>query len=340
MSKYLIGLFLIGFVSCTPSGKDKTFSFDKVVPLESKTLDAESVEMKYPFRVRQVDSLLYISDLNSEDYFCHIFRYPDMEFIRSFAKRGDGPEEYLIVENIRVKNNESVWVLDSYKRKISLYDYEENNAESVIDLDERLVKTLDFVPFGDSLFVVPDYTGESKICFIDMKGNIVKKMFPIPDEKLEKKISRIAYAQVWRSFMDYNENNHVLALATQLGETIELYDLKADTVINTITGKAGAPKYRINSGYAVPDGIMGYGDVYVGDKNIYALFWGLEFKDIRNGNRRQGGHYVQVFDLKGNPIVEYELDAYLNGFYVNEKEKKIIGLDGNSNQPVKEFSFL
>lgn len=37
---------------------------------------------------------------------------------------------------------------------------------------------------------------------------------------------RPALAQAWRSFLDYNPHDGVLAMVTQLGEVLEVYNLK------------------------------------------------------------------------------------------------------------------
>jgi len=130
-----------------------------------------------------------------------------------------------------------------------------------------------------------------------------------------------------------------MAVVTQLGQVLEIYDLKNDSIVNVFYGKDGEPEFDNRKGYSVPTGIRGYSDVWVGKENIYAIFWGYTFDEIRKKLTTEGGKYIHVFDLKGNPVREYVLDEAITGFCVNEEEKKIIGLAVNKDQPVVEYSF-
>ena len=165
------------------------------------------------------------------------------------------------------------------------------------------------------------------------------QLFKIPTKKKkDTNISDIALAQAWRSFIDYNPDNGILAMATQLGQVIEIYDLRTNETINILYGKYGEPKFLNQGAFAVPNGIMGYSDIQVGKDKIYAVFWGHSFKDIRkNQTSIEGGNIIQVFSLKGNPICQYILDKYITGFSINEENNTLIGLDVNNEQQVVEY---
>jgi len=334
-------LLSISFISCSdPSSRD-AMHFPETIALSGKELTIENVYMKYPFRIRLKDSNLFVTDLHPVDYYCHWFSYPSMEYQRGFAGRGEAPHEYLDVENIRFDAGSSVWILDANNRKITkfLTDAPEN-TDTKINLSKELVRTLDFDVLNDSVFIVPDYTGENRLCFIDRQGKILKKAFAIPAPKSNRKGSDVMMAQAWRSFISYNPDRGILATVTQLGQVVEIYDIKNDSLIRVVNQKAGAPRFQERGGYAIPDGIMGYSDVYVGNENIYAVFWGHSFDDIRrNKVENEGGHFIHVFDLEGNPVRRYLLDRYITGFCIDEEQKRIIALDVNSNQPIVEYLY-
>ena len=112
-------------------------------------------------------------------------------------------------------------------------------------------------------------------------------------------------AQAWRSFIDYNRNTGILAIVTQLGQVIEIYDMKEKKRIALINAEKEAPSFGERQSNAIPDGIMGYSDIHVSDSIIYALFWGHSFRDIQQEKiKHQGGNRIQVFDINGNPIKE------------------------------------
>ena len=206
-------------------------------------------------------------------------------------------------------------------------------------MDEDILRPLDFAIYNDTTFIIPDYSGENRLCWLNDDGELVKKIGAIPsinNQALRK--ARPALAQAWRSFIDYNSHKGVLAMVTQLGEVLEVYNLKDSTEVIRI-GENGEPKFKIFEGYGIPSGIMGFSDVQVTDNAIYAVFHGTTFKEIvkHNGHLPDGGKYIYVFSLKGEPLYKYVLDHYVYGFWVDEATKTIIATDINNDQPIVRF---
>lgn len=307
------------------------------ISLTSQAIITDSIYMRYPFRITMTDSLVYITDLHGPEYFCHVFNSDSLQHVQSFMKRGNGPNEYTDAENIRIDKSGRIYVLDANVNKIAIWNKTATDTTYRIPLSHKLIRTLDFDLINDSLLVTPDYSGKHRYHIIDCKGNIIKSCQHIP-VKEKTDCAGIVQAQAWRSFIDYNPDNGILAMATQLGQVIELYDLKADTVIKIIYGEQGEPRFIDNGAYAVPNGIMGYGDIHVTNNKIYALFWGMSFKDIRNNmNIKQGGNYIEVYDLKGEPLYRYLLDRQITGFCVDEPHKQLLALDINSDSPLVSY---
>jgi hypothetical protein len=275
-------------------------------------------------------------DLHATDYYCHQFDYPSIRYQRSFAKRGIGPTDFLDAENIRFTSKGDCWILDANKSLLTCFPINAANfSKREIHLTPKLVRTLDLALYNDSLFIVPDYTGKHRFHILHSDGTLKESRGKISLSKKDKDIPDMVYAQAWRGFLDYNFQTGILAIATQLGEVIEIYDIPGDSLINVVYGKQGEPRFNYRNGQAIPTGIMGYSDIYVGEENIYALFWGQTFDEIKTTFWDiEGGKEIRVFDLKGNPVKQYFLDRYITGFCVDEKNKVIIGLDVNSDQPV------
>ena len=332
--KIILFYFLIITQGCVESN-NSGFHFDDEKKLTGKALPmVDSVSLRYPFRIKQKDSSLYLLDLHGYEFYCHKLSYPNMNFIESYAQKGNGPDDFLSVENIRLNNNGDLYMLDANKEAITIYDNNNDKAYKRIKLSDKLIRSLDFTLLDDSLFLIADYTGKYRINIVDSNGIIIKQLFDIPTKKKnDTNISDIALAQAWRSFIDYNPSNGILAMATQLGQVIEIYDLRTNETINILYGKYGEPEFINQGAFAVPNGIMGYSDIQVGKDKIYAVFWGHSFKDIRkNQTSIEGGNIIQVFSLKGNPICQYILDKYITGFSINEENNTLIGLDVNNEQ--------
>lgn len=314
--------------------------FPEHIALQSKELTIQDAPTRYAFRVHLSDSLLYIMDLHGTDYYVHTFSYPSMKHLISLMPRGEAPEEFLSAENIRIDQKGHLWSLDANKKKIIQLNILSDTVHTqTIDLDVELVRTLDFCFFNDSTFIVPDYSGENRIALLDKNGQIIRKLFHIPSE-YRGQSSPTILAQAWRPFMDYHPTHGLLAMATQLGQVLEIYDIKRELVVNIFQPQGGQPQFSKTGGHAVPTGIMGYSDIHIGNKYIYALFWGHSFEDLKAKKiTKEGGQFIHVFDLQGQPIRQYQLDRYLTGFHIDEESNRFIGLDVNSDQPIVEYKY-
>ena len=334
----IVRVFVLMLVlqSCVGNNR-KSPEFDAISKrISGKVLSSSAVYMRYPFRVKQIDSTLVVMDLHGSDYYYHEFSFPELKLKRSFAKPGIGPNEYLDAENIRMDTHGQFYLLEANKSAITVFDRNKPDTTERIKLSDKLIRTLDFDIVNDSTFVVPDYTGKHRFNLINRKGQITRSCFTIPGKKNNS--SNVVVAQAWRSFIDYNPSNGILAMVTQLGQVLELYNLKKNSIINIVYGKTGEPEFINKGGYASPCGIMGYSDVHVGKDKIYAIFWGKSFRDIeKDPNSKDGGNLLQVFDLTGKPLCQYILDKYITGFTVDENRNKIFALDVNGKNPLVEY---
>lgn len=347
---FISSLLLFILISCGTKNNEyaeNAFPYS-VFPLE-RELKGEVIELDtalfiYPFRIRVEGDKAIVMDLHGTDHYAHLFHYPTFRYLSSFGKRGDSPSEVLSMENVRFYNNK-VWTLDSDKRELTRLVYSSSGdsllRDEVVTLDEDILRPLDYVIYNDSTFVVPDYSGENRLCWLDNKGNLIKKTGSIPsinEDALQN--ARPALAQAWRSFIDYNSHTGVLAMVTQLGEVLEVYNLKNDTDVVRI-GENGEPRFKTFDGYGIPVGIKGFSDIQVTDSAIYAVFSGASFKEIakHSGHLPNGGKYIYVFSLKGDPTYKYVLDHYIYGIWVDEDTKTIIATDLNNDQPIVKFYF-
>lgn len=300
--------------------------FPEVITLlQAKSISCDSVYLRYPYRVEINDSLAVILDLHPDSCFLHAFTYPEWRYVTSFGVRGEGPEDILSAERVRISSPDSVWVLDSNRCQITRWRISNGNAERVeeIPLDDRLIRTLDFCKTADG-FLVTDYTGNYRYHVLDQYGKIKQSVGSIPTEKNISDENSMALAQAWRSFMDYNPKNGVLAMVTQLGEVMEIFNLKTGEH-HVCYGPGGEPVFSIAQSEAIPKGIKGFNDVVVSDSCIYTVFDGISFKDrireFRSGKKQpEGGKYVYVFGFDGKQKERIELFNSAFGLSVLEGE--------------------
>ena len=340
-------LCIFFFFSCSSKKNNEETAykdFPQEKELKAETIVLDTAIFKFPFRVQIEGDRAVVMDLHNADYYVHLFEYPSFRYLTSVAKRGESPTDMLSVDKILYLNRR-VWTLDSNKRELTGFLLSSSNdsllRDEVVTLGEDVLRPLDFTIYDDTTFITTDYTGENRFCWVNHKGKLLRKTGTIPTINEEAlKSAKPALAQAWRTFIDYNPKNGVLAAVTQLGEVLEIYNLKDNTRV-TLVGENGEPKFKIAEGYGVPTGILGFCDVKVTDNAIYAVFDGTTFKELiqSQGKAPDGGKYIYVFSLKGEPLCKYTLDRHLNGIWVDETTKTIIGTDVNNDQPIVRFRF-
>ena len=346
--KYLLYiLIIINLISCSgsPTLQNLSYSaFPNEKSITAQEISLDTIFFRYPFRVTVRDSIALVMDLHNTDFYFHTFTYPEWKHIVSFGKKGEAPEEMLSAEMFQFNSVDSIWALDANKMQITRWSVSPaaHSAErkEVIALDKKLVRSLDFYA-TDSCFLITDYLGDSRYHTINYQGKISDNIGKIPTATKHQEDSNPALAQAWRSFTDYNPNNGVFALVTQLGEVFEIYNLKTNQH-QVFYGPNGEPQFKIAGGSGIPSGIMGFSDIQVTDNFIYAVFQGVSFKDKRVARQRgekpeDGGRYIYVFDLEGNPVTKYTLDYPIYGIDVNEETHTIVATCVMSDNPILEF---
>ena len=337
---YIYSMFLIIVLSCCNFNSNRKYQCYTDFPYRvnsttQEEINLDSLFLRYPYRVEIEDSIAIILDLHPDNNYMYAFTYPGWQHIVSFGNRGEGPDDILSAERVRICSPDSVWVLDSNRRQITRWRIANGNAERVeeIPLDDRLIRTLDFCKTADG-FLVTDYTGNYRYHVLDQLGKIIQSVDQygkikqsvgsIPTEKNISDENSMALAQAWRSFMDYNPKNGVLAIVTQLGEVVELFNLKTGEH-HVCYGPGGEPVFSIAQSEAIPKGIKGFNDVVVSDSCIYTVFDGISFKDrireFRSGKKQpEGGKYVYVFGFDGKQKERIELFNSAFGLSVLEGE--------------------
>ena len=238
---YIISVIsILLFISCTPnpvvSGKKAYTDFPQEQELKAKTIRLDTALFRYPSRLHARDGKAVVLDLHGTDYFFHAFSYPDFRYLSSFGRRGDAPQDMLSAENFRW-NGAFLWTLDSNKSELTRFGFALSDdsllRQEAVNLDKDILRALDFVMCEDSTFIIPDYSGDSRFCKVSKSGKLMYKFGAIPtvnEDALQN--ARPALAQAWRSFIDYNSRNGILAVATQLGEVLEIYNLKDLSLIH------------------------------------------------------------------------------------------------------------
>lgn len=344
---YILLIGISALISCSgPSDplypRYAIFPEEKTITTQEISID--SVFFRFPYRVTAKDSIAIIMDLHNDSHYFYSFTYPDWKPIAPFGKRGEGPEEMLSAEMFQFCSPDSIWALDANRMQItrwavSIAEKKVSRMEEIA-LDKSLVRSLDFYR-TNSAFLITDYLGECRYHKVNHNGKPIEKIGKIPTETYYEQDIHPALAQAWRSFTDYSPKNEIYAMVTQLGETIEIYNLKEYTH-KVIYGPGGEPLFEEKGGEAIPNGIKGFMDIQVTDRYIYAIFDGMSWEERDKFYQRgeappKGGHYLYVFDTNGTPVRKYILDKNIFGIHINETTNTCIATCVESNNPILTF---
>ena len=125
MNYYVYIVLLIGsLVSCSESSRHfpRYEDFPDEKALNAQVIHLDTALFRYPFRVAVKDGIAIIMDLHNVDYFFHAFSYPEWEYMTSFGKRGEGPEEMVSADCFRFISKDSIWTLDANKMRTTRWN--------------------------------------------------------------------------------------------------------------------------------------------------------------------------------------------------------------------------
>lgn len=308
---------------------------------------ADSVWMRYPYRVRVSGSVAVVFDLHADSCFCHLFTYPGFRFIASFAPKGEGPEEVVSASMARFMGKDRFGVLDMSGRKLLVYDglspHSVPRLCRTVSFEESVSLPLEFLPLPDSTLLIPDYLGEARFCIVGSDGRLLKKtgVITLADTVALRK-NAPAVAQAWRSFLAMDDAGGQLVAVTQLGDVLDAYALEGELIAKAHSiGPDGEPVYQVTpEGYGIPVGCMGYWDVQATDSCVYALYDGTTFKEIARSplEREQGGRSLRVFDKSGKLLRRYVFDRPVSGIYVDEERRTLWATDTNADNGLYRYA--
>ena len=294
------------------------------ISLQGECFEPENIPfMRMPFRIGLSGSRLVLLDLASDSCFYHVLEYPSFNYLYSVGRKGQGENEITLSTPFQLQDDH-LYIFDGSRGDV--YKYGLGNGGLEKKYATTLVASIDFAYKNDSTFYVEDMSGKSRV--IEWNPQQRNSYFEMPTSGKETTEPRFL-PYVWRSYMDYNPNLKKLALATQHGEVIELYDMEKSETHLICENKDMYPT-KMNE-------CKGYNDLHWVNNELYVLYTEETSKErdeqLKKSNKRiDGGNILKVFNSDGVLKRQYKLDAYINGFTVDTKNHKLIGITSNSDE--------
>ena len=276
---------------------------------------------------------------NSKDFF-YVYKFPEFEFLYSFATRGNGPEEYLMPTVIKGTPDNLFSFRDHATDKFVTYNITDSlsilvNTYILKPKDSRFMWEINYL--NDSMHILKrsDNRVSNRELWNFTSGSIIDS---IPNSfDLKKKMGKDYYT----IFDDYwiVSNNNRFAFSYFFIDRIEFGSIKNNKIeIEKILGNKNPPDFYLYNGKTnrgkfennVENNIVYYESLVCGNNNIYALYAGIPWGD----NEVIHSSIIEVYSWNAEPKTLLKLDMNLSNFIVDEATMTIYGFDVSNSEGV------
>lgn len=256
---------------------------------------------------------MFVSDFYGEDGLVKILDLNTNKIIHSFASRGEGPNEVLNIGNLDYttsENGDSLYLFDSMAQKMKIYAMDSlfsNPSYSTPVMEQKMP--------SESRYTEVLKTKNGYIA----AGIMEDKKFTLLNDSLQECGSGGHYAakpsENIPDMINVMANNGKFALSKDRKHIVNIIYIAGiitcytlDDATHTISLKWENKKsdfnYEVRGEAFNNKEVMGYLDISMGDKFIYALYSG-EKEDL-NASATYGKE-VHVYDYDGNLVESYKL---------------------------------
>ncbi|MDR1583520.1 MAG: TolB-like 6-bladed beta-propeller domain-containing protein [Prevotellaceae bacterium] len=341
----VLGISFFSLVACSWQNKYQNSEsidlkdFEAIEFLKGNVITFDSMIMK-PWLLQVYDTLLITCNLNTDKLF-HVFDLKNRKQIAQRISMGQGPAEML--NPFFIPNDSVMMLFDLGKSIISKYnirdfvDSSDPTPFEQIKLSEQIMGEMVLVEDG---IIGSPYHPKHAFYKFDKSGNEMRIFGERPVSEIT--YSNIEIVDAYRSVLTSNSIDKV-AVCYYWTDLIEIYD-KDGKLKKRIHGPEHFYPYfkgYTDRGMIYTKTIPGksrdayYSPVSVGG-NIFVLFNG---KNPNEAGYNILAKRIFVFDWDGTPRKIYELDKGISNMDVDEKNKKIYGINDDPEYQIIEFSY-
>ena len=293
-------------LSCTNVDNEYTppcFPLEKEADTE---LLSDDLLINYAYGMCVDDKFIYVLAL-AEDNWLQVYNKCNGEFIGSYIRRGQGPEELTTAISLDLNNkNHTLSVYDESLKKLMIYSIDNSGHEPVLSFggSKNFAQSEGVVrrawKLTDDSFLVDGQLGEKntdqKRFQLLASEEVVDSFNVFPVSKFEER----------RAFLTpkitVSPSRHKMASGTLFGAVLETFDLSANELECTAIHKFYYPKVKMVGSSVRPekDMVYGFASLSSTEDKIYSAWVGGHNPDATNN--------IAVFDWDGCPIVKYRTE--------------------------------
>ena len=266
-----------------------------------------------------------------------IFDLKTHELLKSFAKVGQGPSEFIQASQIiPSKRDKSVfWVFDLSTNQLKKHNIDAvlaNNfkPENIIHLKEENGFAVHFIILPDEKILALGFYVNGRIDIFNFDGDIIRTIGKIP-VKLRQKQFSTQHSHGFDGTFIYEDNSKEIFVAPMLGSVVEVYNLNGELLSTYHGPDTFFPQYDIVSAGEYftmtynKKSRFGYLDICYCAKTdkLFLLYSGKFFKE---GRSSWSGTTVYVLNNAGTIIKQLTLDTAVCQMNISDDGSILYGL--------------
>ncbi|MGD9556963.1 MAG: BF3164 family lipoprotein [Mangrovibacterium sp.] len=300
---------IILLVSCNI--KDQSINFP-VVEQASTSICINDLKIGIPDKLFYLDSFFVLNDYKATEDYISLFEMEQGRHIRSFGKKGKGPNEMItpLLPDVN-ENSRTLTLFDPNLKQMQLWSVD--NIESVllkqIHLDFLKVMLLKAYYVDDNLIIGLGFLKDGLFCLINPKNrtyNIVEDFPIMPYRDGNHELSAANGGRI--SF--FPDHKHFIFSMSDIGY-LACYQIENGNIMKTWERWITKPDYKVNNKKIIwsKNNELGFMDVAISHNKIFGLYSGRHMK-FKNGRDEENiPNTILVFDLIGNPLKKCMTDV-------------------------------
>lgn len=322
MSANKIILFLVCIAIYGCSAK-KDYTYREFTDFEERT-SLQCVKMKvppvllYPRALFLLDDKLIVFNEKTDTLF-QMFSIPELQYLNQFGTKGEGPEEFNLPSTQAINSNKNSFTLIDCNQLKTIKIEGTKGCVTSIKMPHDFQYFNGLIQLKDSLFCCSaGFESEHELMFLYPNGKY-KEYGEFPEEVGNRFPTPLMRNQAYNSLRVAHPDGKRFALFYQHIRRFRIYTseekLETDNVLNISPGEI-KPDTDSEKCYIHPIAL------YATNRYIYSLNLDMTPQEI--GERKKMPN-IQVFNWKGKPIKQYQLDCYISSFTVDEPNGMIYG---------------
>ena len=274
-----------------------------------------------PFMIMR-DSVLLMRNYNAPYY---AFRYPELTYIQTIGKTGDGPDEFIVprlspstdsqnLAYLLEGSNGNVYGLGHDLKPVYLYNiYAGKNKGWGVD---------DFTNIGpDKYLYVYDSKPGKGIFQVEMEGDSaqINEIFNLTLNKNRK--SPFTYT----GSMAVNTQRNRMIYAYKYFKIIKFMDMEGKNVRTLNFQQKGFDDGTLKIPNGLDANVTHYMQAIPTRDYVYITYSGRTPYVVASENNKQNYYmYIEIYDWNGNPIKKYKLNDFSVFTAINEKTDQLV----------------